>query len=150
VEAKPKGGTNVCGCAFRAARCDDDRPAGDYRPHPDRPLDHLAVVVAVKSCGQPHVHDSFGNSAAPASKSHACPGARRPGPAANLRRCGAARIHRPFLAKIPFGIQGRISTWKIPLKYLPKKSFEWRAYISDGDRQPDRAPDKGFITFIVK
>jgi hypothetical protein len=35
-------------------------------------------------------------------------------------------------------------------KYLPKRSFKWRAYVGDGARYADKAPQKGFLTFVVK
>ncbi len=55
-----------------------------------------------------------------------------------------------YWPKVPFGISGRVSTWKVPLKYLPKKSFRWRAYLSEDDTYTDKAPDRGFLTFVVK
>jgi hypothetical protein len=37
-----------------------------------------------------------------------------------------------------------------PLKYLPKRSFKWRAYLSNADHYVDKAPQKGYLTFVVK
>lgn len=98
----------------------------------------------------PNIHDSFGNPTAPcleilrASPKHAGP--------APIQTCGDATLRGYTLhnwPKVPFSISGRVSKWKVPLKYLPKKSFQWRAYISDADHYRDKAPDKGFLTFLV-
>jgi len=99
----------------------------------------------------PNVHDGFGNPAAPCFEIPRTSGGG-PGPAP-LQSCGDAKLRgytQHFWPTVPFSIAGRTSTWKVPLKYLPKRKFKWRAYVGDGYRYADKAPQKGFLTFIVK
>jgi hypothetical protein len=95
----------------------------------------------------PKIHDSFGNPAAP------CLEIPRTPPMAAIETCGDARLRgwkMNVWPKVPFSISGRISTWKVPLKYLPRRSFKWRAYVADADHHRDDAPDKGYLNFIVR
>ncbi|MGB7588638.1 MAG: hypothetical protein WBM00_08020 [Solirubrobacterales bacterium] len=99
----------------------------------------------------PNIHDGFGNPAAPCFEVFRGALLGHGGPAP-IQSCGDAQLRgigRNW-PTVPFGISGRVSTWKVPLKYLPDKKFEWRAYLSEADRYTDKAPDKGFLTFIVK
>lgn len=98
----------------------------------------------------PNVHDGSGNPAAPCFEIPRTSGG--PGPAP-LQSCGDAKLRgytRRFWPTVPFSIGGRTSTWKVPLKYLPQRSFRWRAYVGEGYRYADKAPQKGFLTFVVK
>ena len=125
--------------------------------------DHFTHMDIVNACAQrrggkvifsvttahapPNQHDSFGNPAAP------CIEILREGPLHEVQTCGDAMLRgytQHNWPKVPFSIGGRVSKWKIPLKYLPKKSFEWCAYISDADHYRDKAPNKGYLTFVVK
>jgi hypothetical protein len=95
----------------------------------------------------PHIHDGFGNPAAP------CIEIPRSKPAAAIETCGDARLRgwkMRIWPKVPFRISGNVSTWKVPLKYLPRKSFQWRAYVADGYHHRDDAPDKGHLTFVIR
>lgn len=99
----------------------------------------------------PKIHDGFGNPAAPCIEIPRMP-TGSPGPAP-IQTCGDAMLRgftQHFWPKVPFGISGRVSKWKVPLKYLPKQSFQWRAYVSDADHYRDKAPSKGYLTFVVK
>jgi hypothetical protein len=99
----------------------------------------------------PNIHDSFGNPAAPCIEiPRVPPGHGGPAP---IQTCGDAMLRGWKMhnwPKVPFSISGRVSKWKIPLKYLPKKSFEWCAYISDADHYRDKAPNRGYLTFVLK
>jgi hypothetical protein len=125
--------------------------------------DHFTHMDIVGACAQrrggkvifsvttahapPNIHDGFGNPAAP------CIEILRDGAHHEIQTCGDAMLRGYTMhnwPKVPFSISGRVSKWKIPLRYLPKKSFEWRAYISDADHYRDKAPDKGFLSFVVK
>jgi hypothetical protein len=124
--------------------------------------DHFTHMDIVKACATrrggkvvfsvttakppPNIHDGFGNPAAP------CIEVPRPRPAAAIETCGDARLRGWKMRtwpKVPFGISGDVSTWKVPLKYLPRKSFQWRAYVADADHHRDDAPNKGHLTFVV-
>jgi hypothetical protein len=110
------------------------------------------VVFSVTTAKPPpHVHDGFGNPAAPCVEiPRAPPGHGGPAP---IQTCGDARLRGYTVRnwpRVPFAIHGRVSTWKVPLKYLPQGSFEWRAYVSDADHYRDKAPDKGFLSFAVR
>jgi hypothetical protein len=142
-----------------ARQCVDDR-GGDSHDN----FTHMDIVSA---CAQrrggkvifsvttahrpPHVHDGFGNPAAPCleySKGEKVEPHITP-----IQTCGDANLrgwtmhHWP---KVPFSISGKVSKWKVPLKYLSKSSFQWRAYVADGWNYADKAPDKGYLTFVVK
>jgi hypothetical protein len=72
---------------------------------------------------------------------------------APIQSCGDARLRGYTMSnwpKVPFGISGRVSTWKVPLRYLPKPSFRWRGYLANGYRYAEKAPDRGFLTFVVR
>lgn len=100
----------------------------------------------------PNIHDSFGNPAAPCFEVFRGALLGHGGPAP-IQSCGDAQLRgfkKSFWPKVPFGISGETSTWKVPLKYLPKTSFQWRGYLSNADHYADKAPDKGFLTFVVK
>lgn len=110
------------------------------------------VIFSVTTAkAPPHVHDSFGNPAAPCLEiPRVAPGHGGPAP---IQTCGDATLRGytvHFWPKVPFGIHGRVSTWKVPLEYLPKRSFQWRAYVGNADRLVDKAPDKGFLTFVLR
>jgi len=110
------------------------------------------VVFSVTTAkAPPRIHDSFGNPAAPCLEiPRVPPGQGGPAP---IQTCGDAKLRgytRSFWPKVPFGIHGRVSTWKVPLKYLPKRSFQWRAYVGNADRLVDKAPDRGFLPFVLK
>jgi hypothetical protein len=45
---------------------------------------------------------------------------------------------------------GASAAWKVPLEYLPKRSFKWRGYVANGYSYVDKAPQKGYLTFLVK
>jgi hypothetical protein len=95
----------------------------------------------------PKIHDSFGNPAAP------CLEIARPGNPTAIETCGDAQLRgwkMNVWPKVPFHISGRVSTWKVPLKYLPRRSFKWRAYVADADHHRDDAPDKGLLKFVVR
>jgi hypothetical protein len=97
----------------------------------------------------PNIHDGFGNPAAPCLEIPKQLG-RRPGPHA-IETCGDAKLRgytMKYWPKVPFHISGRTSTWKIPLKYLPKRVIHWRAFVG-GDVQHlrDAAPDRGYKKF---
>jgi hypothetical protein len=53
-----------------------------------------------------------------------------------------------FWPKVPISVNGRTVTWKVPLKYLSKRSFKWRAVCLDADHVRDAAPNRGYKTFI--
>lgn len=125
--------------------------------------DHLTHMDIVKACAKrrgakvifsvttakppPKIHDSFGNPAAP------CLEIVRSGGLHQIETCGDARLRgwkMRIWPKVPFGIAGKVSTWKVPLKYLPRKSFQWRAYVADADHHRDDAPDKGLLRFVVR
>jgi hypothetical protein len=125
--------------------------------------DHFTHMDIVNACAQrrgarvifsvttahspPNIHDGFGNPAAP------CIEIPRPSGPASIQTCGDAMLRgwkMHYWPKVPFEISGRVSKWKVPLKYLPKKSFEWCAYVSDADHYRDKAPNKGYLTFVVK
>jgi hypothetical protein len=125
--------------------------------------DHFTHMDIIDACAQrrggkvifsvttahapPNIHDGFGNPAAP------CIEVLREDPLHELQTCGDATLRgytMHYWPKVPFSISGHVSKWKVPLKYLPKKAFEWRAYISDADHYRDKAPDKGFLSFVVK
>lgn len=111
-----------------------------------------AVLFSVTTAKPPpNIHDGFGNPAAPCLEiPRVPPGHGGPAP---LQTCGDAKLRgytRNFWPSVPFGIHGRTSKWKIPLKYLPKSSFQWRAYLSNADHLVEKAPDKGFLTFVVR
>jgi hypothetical protein len=100
----------------------------------------------------PHQHDSQGNPAAPCLEVPLGHGA---GPGQHhrsaIQTCGDARLRgytMKFWPKVPFSISGRTSTWRVPLKYLPKRQFKWRAYVADGWNTSDVAPNRGFKRFI--
>ena len=99
----------------------------------------------------PNIHDSFGNPAAPCIEVlRGSP--RSPGPAP-IQSCGDAQLRGWKIntwPKVPFAISGRTSTWKVALKYLPKRSFKWRGYLSNADHYVDTAPNKGFLIFVVR
>lgn len=99
----------------------------------------------------PKIHDGFGNPAAPCFEvPRAPPSARGPAP---IQSCGDAVLRgwtQNHWPKVPFAISGRVSTWKVPLKYLPKSTFKWRAYVSNADHQVDKAPDGGYLSFAVR
>jgi hypothetical protein len=141
------------------SQCVSDR-AGDSR-------DHFTHMDVVRACARrqggrvifsvttahapPHMHDGFGNPAAPCieySKGEKVEPHITP-----IQSCGDARLrgwtmrHWP---KVPFSIGGRVSKWKVPLKYLSKSSFQWRAYVADGWNYADKAPNKGYLIFVVK
>lgn len=128
--------------------------------------DHLTHMDIVRACARrrgakvvfkittakppPNIHDGSGNPAAPCFEVPRTSGG--PGPAP-LQSCGDAKLRgytQRFWPTVPFSISGRTSTWKVPLKYLPKRSFRWRAYLGEGYRYADKAPQKGFLTFVVK
>lgn len=106
------------------------------------------VIFSVTTAhAPPNIHDGFGNPAAP------CIEVLREDPLHELQTCGDATLRgytMHYWPKVPFSISGHVSKWKVPLKYLPKKAFEWRAYVSDADHYRDKAPDKGFLSFVVK
>lgn len=129
--------------------------------------DHLTHMDLVRACAErrggkvifsvttahrpPHIHDSFGNPAAPCieySKGEKVEPHITP-----IQSCGDGSLrgwtmhHWP---KVPFSISGKVSKWKVPLKYLSKSSFQWRAYIANGWNYADKAPNKGYLTFVVK
>lgn len=130
--------------------------------------DHLTHMDIVKACAQrrggrvifsvttakppPNIHDGSGNPAAPCIEVFRGHPLGHGGPAP-IQSCGDAQLRGWRMhtwPKVPFGISGRVSTWKVPLKYLPKKSFRWRAYLSEADTYTDKAPDRGYLTFVVK
>lgn len=106
------------------------------------------VIFSVTTAhAPPNQHDSFGNPAAP------CIEILREGSLHEVQTCGDAMLRgytQHNWPKVPFSISGRVSKWKIPLKYLPKRSFEWCAYISDADHYRDKAPNRGYLTFALK
>jgi Glucodextranase, domain B len=110
------------------------------------------VIFSVTTAHRPpNIHDGFGNPAAPCIEYSK--GARVEPHITPIQSCGDASLrgwtmhHWP---KVPFSISGRTSTWKVPLKYLSKTSFQWRAYISDADHYRDTAPNKGYETFVIR
>lgn len=109
------------------------------------------VVFTVTTANRPpNIHDGFGNPAAPCLEIpfNLTGNPRRPYP---MQTCGDARLRgykQHYWPKVRFSISGRTSTWKIPLKLLPKKAFRWRAYIADGWNTADVAPNKGYKKFI--
>ena len=129
--------------------------------------DHFTHMDIVNACAQrrggkvifsvttahapPNIHDGFGNPAAPCIEiPRVPPGHGGPAP---IQTCGDAMLRGWKMhtwPKVPFSISGRVSKWKVPFKYLPEKSFEWCAYISDADHYRDKAPNKGYLTFVVK
>jgi hypothetical protein len=139
-------------------QCVGDR-RGDSHDH----LNHMDIVraCALRRGGKvifsvttakppPNVHDSFGHPAAPCIEIPlAAPGAPGPYP---IQSCGDAQLrgwHMHVWPKVPFSIVGRVTKWKVPIKYLPKGSFLWRAYLSEADHYRDKAPNKGFLTFVL-
>lgn len=111
------------------------------------------VIFSVTTAHRPpHIHDSFGNPAAPCFEIFRGAPLGHGGPAP-IQSCGDAQLRgytKSRWPKVPFRISGKTSTWKVPIKYLPKGEFEWRAYVADGYHYGDKAPDKGFLTFILK
>jgi hypothetical protein len=129
--------------------------------------DHFTHMDLVRACAQrrggkvifsvttahrpPNIHDGFGNPAAPCIEYSK--GATIQPQATPIQTCGDANLRgwtMHYWPKVPFAIQGRTSTWKIPLKYLSKTSFQWRAYISDADHYRDTAPNSGYETFVIR
>jgi hypothetical protein len=110
-----------------------------------------AVFEVTTAKPPPDIHDGFGNPAAPCFE--VLRGAANSPGATPLQSCGDAKLRgytQRFWPTVPFSIAGRTSTWKVPLKYLPKRSFRWRAYIGNADRYVDKAPQAGYLTFVVK
>lgn len=109
------------------------------------------VVFSVTTARPPPpIHDGFGNPAAPCIEIARGEGGH--GPSA-IQSCGDAQLRGYTVHRwptVPFHISGRVSTWKVPLRYLPKRSFQWRGYLSEADRYTDTAPDKGFLAFVVR
>ena len=110
------------------------------------------VIFSVTTAhAPPHIHDGFGNPAAPCIEYSK--GEKVDPHITQIQSCGDANLrgwtmrHWP---KVPFSISGKVSKWKVPLKYLSKSSFQWRAYIAKGWNYADKAPDKGYLTFVVK
>ncbi|MDX6590402.1 MAG: Glucodextranase, domain [Solirubrobacterales bacterium] len=152
---------NVTYAPIQATRhqCVSDR-SGDSSDH----LTHMDIVraCALRSGARviftvttahppPNIHDSFGNPAAPCIEI-ARTAAGQPGPAP-IQSCGDGRLRGWTMAtwpKVPFSIGGSVSKWKVPLKFLPKRSFHWRGYIGNADRYVDKAPNKGFLNFVVR
>lgn len=100
----------------------------------------------------PNIHDSFGNPAAPCFEVFRGALLGHGGPAP-IQSCGDAQLRGWKMntwPKVPFAISGRTSTWKVALRYLPKGSFKWRGYLSNADHYVDTAPNKGFLTFVVR
>jgi hypothetical protein len=140
--------------------CVSDR-RGDARDK----IDHMDIVRACASRRggsvvfkittakpPPNIHDSFGNPAAPCFEVFRGALLGHGGPAP-IQSCGDAQLRGWKMntwPKVPFAISGRTSTWKVALKFLPKRSFQWRGYLSNGDQYADKAPNKGFLTFVVR
>ena len=106
------------------------------------------VVFIVRTAKPPpRQHDFAGNPTAPCLEV-----ARTAGH--SIQTCGDARLRgwtKSNWPKVPFSLNGSTARWTVPLRYLPKRSFRWRAYITQ-EAHPydfaDLAPNKGYLTFI--
>ena len=107
-----------------------------------------AVVFVIRTAKPPpNQRDFAGNPTAP------CLEIARSGPHA-IQTCGDAQLRGYTMnnwPKVPFSLRGSTARWTVPLKYLPKRSFKWRAYVMQAShpaRFADLAPNKGYLTFI--
>lgn len=129
---------------------------GDARSSLCRPLDIVKatatrkgsrVVFQVTSASALTQHDGFGNRISPQME-FPWPGSPRRTPI-QLGSDGSLRGYTMrYWPKVPHAVRGRTITWKVPLKYLAKGSFRWRAVCLDGYRVGDAAPNRGYRTFV--
>ena len=108
------------------------------------------VVFQVTVAQRMGAHDGFGNPITPQlefpyPKSQGGSG-RTPIQVAGDGRLRGYTQH--YWPRVPHTVGAHTVTWKIPLKYLSKRSFRWRAISNDGYKVCDAAPNKGYKTFI--
>ena len=103
------------------------------------------VVFTIRTAKPPpNQHDFAGNPAAPClriprSAGHA------------IETCGDANLRgytMKFWPKVKFSLRGATARWTVPFKYLPKRSFKWRAYVNSSAHPDSDADTTRLLTFI--
>ena len=105
------------------------------------------VVFAIRTAKPPpRQHDFAGNPTAP------CLEISQPGH--SIQTCGDARLRgytMKYWPRVKFSLSGATARWTVPLKFLPKRQFKWRAYLTQAAHPykfADLAPNKGYLRFI--
>ena len=103
-----------------------------------------AVVFEIFNAAPMTQHDGFGNAITPGLE---LPRAR--GHASQVGSDGSLRGYRMrYWPKVAHRLTATTISWTIPLKFLPKPTFRWRAECLEGYHVRDAAPDKGYKTFV--